>query len=139
MASALTASACKPPPVHCKITTYKYDYQTKLGPFTKTWFTLYNEMRFCYNGYTVTSITAGYTDNRTSVPTPPYTRDGVDSTTRLESYLSDRNRKRAYNSSRHAIGCVKIINGFDITLNQRGYPDGSVQKWHSTPNAATDC
>jgi len=123
------AVACEPP--KCKTTLFKYDHST--GPIT--WFTLYNEMRFCYDGQKATSIE--WTDNRTSNPTLPYGRGGVSTTRLIETF--DGSQKRARNLSRHEITCARVVSGFDVTMRQLGYGSGTVTTWRSSISSATDC
>lgn len=131
-ASTITAAtACEPAPVKCKTTMFKYDHKT--GPVT--WFTIFNEMRFCYDGTKATKIE--WRDNRTSNPTPPYGRGGVDTVSLVETY--EGNKRRARNQSRHSITCAKILSGFDVTMRQLGYGSGSVTTWRSAISSSTDC
>ncbi len=126
------ATACEPKPSKCKTTMHKYDHQTLFV----TWFTLFNEMRFCYDGDKATAVE--WTHNRTSNPAPGgYTKGGVTTSAAIESY--EGTRKRARNVSIHTINCLKIISGFDVTMRQLGYGDGNVTKWRSSINPATDC
>jgi hypothetical protein len=129
MAATAGAAACEPP--KCKTTVFKYDHST--GPVT--WFTLTNEMRFCYDGTNATGIE--WTDNRTSSPTFPYGRGGVSTTKLVETY--EGTKRRARNLSRHSITCARVVSGFDVTMRQLGYGSGSVTKWRSTISDATNC
>ncbi len=133
LAASAGVSACKPLPVSCKTTLYKYDHQTAFV----TWFTLYNEMRFCSNAATATSI--DWATNRTSSPSFPYTNNGVSDSTGMETYGQGALIKRARNTSYHSIGCAKIAGGFTVTMRQLGYHGGTVTKWRSSISSSTDC
>ena len=127
---------CKPPPITCKTSTHSYAHQTVTPIYTKTWFIAYNEMRFCYNGFTVTSIE--YNTNWTTPTTLPYTREDVTSTAYLLP-LYPENVMSAFSESRHGISCLKIGGGFDVVLTQWALGDGRVFTDTSNVNSANDC
>lgn len=126
------SAACEPAPTKCKTTLHKYDHST----LVVTWFTLYNEMRFCYDGTRATDLE--WTNNRTSNPAPgAYTKGAVTTSASIETY--EGSRKRARNVSTHTINCLQILSGFDVTMRQLGYGDGQVTKWRSSINNLKDC
>ena len=129
--TAVGTTACKPAPVSCKTTQYKYDHKTLFV----TWFTAFNEMRFCYDG--TNAVRVEWTNNRTSNPTLPYTKGGVTTSAGIETF--EGTRKRARNVSTHDIKCAQIVSGFDVKLRQYGYGSGNVTTWRSSVNGATDC
>lgn len=115
----------------CKTSLFTYDHKT--GFFT--WFTVYNEMRFCYDG--TRAVRIEWRNNRTSTPTPPYTRGSVQTTSTIETF--EGTKKRARNLSVHEINCAKLLNGFDVTMRQLGYGSGTVTKYRAPISGRTDC